>query len=106
MSQARGDEAAEARFQLLLENIPGIVVYLDLVQPDDPHSSTPLYISPQVEELLGYEHGAWLTDDELWLQILHPDDRDRMIAADSAARSPARCRTSRFCGSTATAKAD
>jgi diguanylate cyclase (GGDEF)-like protein/PAS domain S-box-containing protein len=87
------DEAApsagsdfERRFQNLVENIPGIVVYLDLVQPDDPGSSLPVYISPQVEDLLGYERAAWLTEDELWLDVLHPDDRDRMVEADAQAR--------------------
>src|SRR4051812_15103248 len=80
------DEAAE-RFQSLLEDIPGIVVYLDRVQPDDPSESLPLYISPQIEDLLGHEHAAWLTEDELWLDVLHPDDRDRCAAADAEARA-------------------
>lgn len=91
MSQAAQDdarnEAASDRFQSLLENIPGIVVYLDLVQPDDPSESIPLYISPQVEDLLGYELGAWMTEDELWLDVLHPDDRERMAETDAAARA-------------------
>ena len=49
--------------------------------------SLPVYIGPQVEQLLGYPREAWLTEDELWLDVLHPDDRERMIAADIAARS-------------------
>jgi diguanylate cyclase (GGDEF)-like protein/PAS domain S-box-containing protein len=87
MTASSGEGPVADRFQSLLENVPGIVVYLDLVQPDDPGSSLPLYISPQVEELLGYEHAAWLTDDELWLDVLHPDDRDRCAAADAQARA-------------------
>jgi diguanylate cyclase (GGDEF)-like protein/PAS domain S-box-containing protein len=81
------DSELERRFQSLVENIPGLVVYLDVVQPDDATSSIPIYIGPQVEQMLGYERGAWLTDDELWLDVLHPDDRERMIAADVTARS-------------------
>jgi diguanylate cyclase (GGDEF)-like protein/PAS domain S-box-containing protein len=77
----------ERRFENLVENIPGLVVYLDLVQPDDPGVSLPVYIGPQVEQLLGYPRDAWLTEDELWLDVLHPDDRERMIATDIAARS-------------------
>src|SRR5207249_76650 len=46
----------------------------------------PVYISPQIEDILGYPHGAWLTDEELWLQVLHPGDAERMIAADENAR--------------------
>ena len=87
MTVNAGEGAAADRFQSLLENIPGIVVYLDLVQPDDPSESLPLYISPQIEDLLGYEHAAWLTEDELWLDVLHPEDRDRCAAADAEARA-------------------
>ena len=37
--------------------------------------------------MLGYPRDAWLTDDELWLQVLHPDDAERMVHADEHARS-------------------
>ena len=77
----------ERRFTNLVENIPGFVVYLDLVQPDDPGESLPVYIGPQIEQLLGYPREAWLNEDELWLDVLHPDDRERMIATDTAARA-------------------
>lgn len=77
----------ERRFTNLVENIPGFVVYLDVVQPDELGVSLPVYIGPQIEQLLGYPREAWLTEDELWLDVLHPDDRERMIAADVAARS-------------------
>jgi diguanylate cyclase (GGDEF)-like protein/PAS domain S-box-containing protein len=76
-----------SRFQSLVERIPGIVAYLDRVFPDDPGHSTPLYISPQVEALLGYPREAWLNEDELWLQVLHPDDAERQAAQDEHARA-------------------
>jgi diguanylate cyclase (GGDEF)-like protein/PAS domain S-box-containing protein len=77
----------ETLFQHLVEHIPGIVAYMDLVQLDNPDSSIPVYISPQVEDLLGYPREAWLTDEELWLDVLHPEDRERMVAADANARA-------------------
>jgi diguanylate cyclase (GGDEF)-like protein/PAS domain S-box-containing protein len=77
----------ERRFQTLVENIPGLVVYLDVVQPDDPTESIPVYIAPEIEQLLGYPREAWLTEDELWLDVLHPDDRERQLAMDIEARS-------------------
>jgi diguanylate cyclase (GGDEF)-like protein/PAS domain S-box-containing protein len=80
-------DQALIRFERLVERIPGIVAYMDLVNPDDPGHSTPLYISPQVEALLGYPREAWLNDDELWLQVLHPDDAARMAREDERARS-------------------
>ena len=99
---ARAD--ATRQFERLVENIPGLVVYMDLVQPDNPGSSTPLYISPQIEELLGYPYAAWLTEDELWLDVLHPDDRDRMVAADEtrAARSRRSSPNTGWCTGTGT----
>jgi diguanylate cyclase (GGDEF)-like protein/PAS domain S-box-containing protein len=74
------------RFQSLVERIPGVVAYLDLVSPDDPSCSFPLYISPQIEPLMGYPRHAWMGEDELWLQVLHPDDRERMAHEDERAR--------------------
>jgi diguanylate cyclase (GGDEF)-like protein/PAS domain S-box-containing protein len=82
-----GAAELERRFHNLVENIPGIVVYLDLVRPDDPGSSVPVFISPQIEELLGYDRDAWLGKSELWFEVLHPDDRERMKRADAAARA-------------------
>ena len=87
--EALSDKApAEAtrHYKRLVEHIPGLVVYMDLVQPDNPGSSIPMYISPQIEGLLGYPYEAWLNEDELWLDVLHPDDRERMVAADAEAR--------------------
>jgi diguanylate cyclase (GGDEF)-like protein/PAS domain S-box-containing protein len=81
------DSDVARRFRRLVENIPGIVAYLDIVQPDDPSRSLPVYISPQVEDMLGYPPAAWLTEDELWLDVLHPDDRARMAEADARARA-------------------
>jgi diguanylate cyclase (GGDEF)-like protein/PAS domain S-box-containing protein len=38
-----------------------------------------LYISPSVEDVLGYPRRQWLTDHGLWDRILHPDDEERVI---------------------------
>ncbi|HKU58083.1 MAG TPA: diguanylate cyclase, partial [Gaiellaceae bacterium] len=80
-------ETPVEQFQSLVERIPGIVAYLDLVDPADPSHSTPLYISPQIEALMGYPREAWLNDDELWLDVLHPDDAERQAAEDAYARA-------------------
>jgi len=71
---------------MLVERIPMVAVYLDLVIVDDPGHSIPLYISPQIEDLLGYPLSEWLGEGELWLQILHPDDAERMRREDETAR--------------------
>lgn len=70
---------AEAKYRSLVESIPAAVFIDDL----DQHGSN-LYISPQVEEMLGYPLEHWQGDPRFWLTILHPDDRDRVL--DSNAR--------------------
>jgi diguanylate cyclase (GGDEF)-like protein/PAS domain S-box-containing protein len=67
---------AEARYRTLVEQIPA-VTYIDPV--DDPDTS--LYTSPQIEEMLGYTPEEW-QNEKLWPKRLHPDDRERVLAAD------------------------
>jgi PAS domain S-box-containing protein len=67
--------AAEERHRRLIEHLP-VAVYTDAV--DD--LSTALYISPQYEDLTGYSPEQRLLDPGLWTRMLHPDDRDRVLA--------------------------
>ncbi len=66
---------AEERYRTLVEGIPGIV-YLDGLGA----VGETYYISPQVEVLLGYSPEEYLATDTLWLDRLHPADRDRAVA--------------------------
>jgi diguanylate cyclase (GGDEF)-like protein/PAS domain S-box-containing protein len=67
--------AIEARYQALVEHIPA-VTYIDAAD----RSSTSLYMSPQIEAILGYPPDEWTSDPELWVKLLHPDDRERVLA--------------------------
>jgi PAS domain S-box-containing protein len=69
---------AEARFRTLVEQVPA-VIYID----SDDEVSSAIYMSPQVEEMLGYTPDEWLEDPELWVKVLHPDDRERVLAEDA-----------------------
>ena len=40
-------------------------------------STSELYVSPQIEELLGFSAQEWLDDPFLWYRQLHPDDQVR-----------------------------
>jgi PAS domain S-box-containing protein len=73
---------AEEKYRLLVEQIPA-VTYIDEVPADDPADLTPVYISPQIERLLGYLPEEWITDPDLWDRVTHPDDVE---AADAGAR--------------------
>jgi diguanylate cyclase (GGDEF)-like protein/PAS domain S-box-containing protein len=67
---------AEERYRTLVEQIPA-VTYIDPVDSPD----TSLYTSPQIERMLGYTPEEWL-ENKLWPRRLHPDDRERVLAAD------------------------
>ncbi|HEX2739240.1 MAG TPA: PAS domain S-box protein, partial [Rubrobacter sp.] len=67
---------AEERYRTLVERMPA-VTYID--RADD--SDEPLYTSPQIEELLGYTQEEWLRG-RLWIEHLHPEDRERVMSAN------------------------
>ena len=75
---------AEARYRSLIENIP-LVTYMNSVEA--PFTS--LYMSPQVESLLGYTQEEWAAQPELARDGIHPDDRMRVraLARDARERS-------------------
>ncbi|MFL5841606.1 MAG: PAS domain S-box protein [Thermoleophilaceae bacterium] len=63
-------------WRALIEQLP-LAVYIDRL---DEWSSN-VYTSPQLEAILGYTAEEWAGDDHLLLKLLHPDDRDRVMAA-------------------------
>jgi diguanylate cyclase (GGDEF)-like protein/PAS domain S-box-containing protein len=67
---------AEQKYRTLVEQIPA-VTYIDVADDSD----TSLYTSPQIEQMLGYTPEEWL-ENNLWTKCLHPDDRERVLAAD------------------------
>lgn len=62
---------AEARYRTLIEQLPVVTAMAAL--DEDIHE---LYVSPQVEELLGFTQEQWLSDPVLWYHQIHPGDRD------------------------------
>jgi PAS domain S-box-containing protein len=77
------DELHPDAYRMLVEGVPAIL-YID--RPDD--LSTNLYTSPQIESLLGYPLHEWMADPELWRGVIHPDDRERVLAANEASNRP------------------
>jgi PAS domain S-box-containing protein len=68
--------AAAARYQALIEGIPAAVYQMG---PDDERRT--LYVGPQIEELLGYTRAEWLDQPDMWIELLHPDDREEVLAS-------------------------
>jgi PAS domain S-box-containing protein len=75
--QARGEieariRKAESRYQTLVERIPVVTFMVSF-----ENRSSEIYVSPQVETMLGYTAKEWVEDPILWYSRLHRDDRVR-----------------------------
>ncbi len=66
---------SESRYRTLVEQITAIT-YIDAV--DD--FSSAIFISPQVEKILGYAPEEWKINPELWETIIHPEDRETVMS--------------------------
>jgi diguanylate cyclase (GGDEF)-like protein/PAS domain S-box-containing protein len=67
---------AEARYRSLVEQIPA-VVYAD-------DGNVTEYVNPQIEQILGVSPEAYRADPDMWLRMVHPEDRDRVEAQSRA----------------------
>jgi diguanylate cyclase (GGDEF)-like protein/PAS domain S-box-containing protein len=65
-------------YRRLIERLPAIVYASELGE-----NGRWRYVSPQVEEILGYTPEEWLEDPGLWARLLHPDDRERALSQES-----------------------
>jgi PAS domain S-box-containing protein len=77
---------AEARYRALVEHIPA-VTYIDATDPDDPMHTMLVYVSPQIETMFGYPTQKWLGELDGWRNAIHPEDRERIVAADTQANA-------------------
>jgi diguanylate cyclase (GGDEF)-like protein/PAS domain S-box-containing protein len=66
---------AEAKYDAVLNQLPA-AVYMYSPQLDGPTFS----MSPFVEQLLGVSPQRFLEGDEVWDELIHPDDRERSWA--------------------------
>ncbi len=65
---------SEAKYRNLVEQTPAIVYVAGL---DDLY--TTIYVSPQIETILGYTPAEWQGDPEIFKNRIHPEDRDRVL---------------------------
>ncbi len=65
----------ESTFRSFIENLP---VMFYAVEPTSPH--TPIYISKTVEKF-GYLYEDWMTDPDIWVRVIHEEDRDHILTA-------------------------
>jgi PAS domain S-box-containing protein/putative nucleotidyltransferase with HDIG domain len=80
---------AERRYRSLVERLPAVVYRAEFGSEGRWD-----YVSPQIESMLGFTPEQWRAKPPLWRERIHPDDRERVLAADEAAQEghgPFRC---------------
>ena len=77
-AQAR---AVEGRYGSLVESLPALVY---VAEASPPYS--PVYISPNFVSL-GYSLEEWYDRPDLWVSVLHPEDREQVLRETESARA-------------------
>lgn len=62
----------EAKYRALVEQLPAVVFMASL-----DAGIGEAYVSPQIEQVLGFTQEEWLQDPVRWYQQVHPDDKAR-----------------------------
>ncbi len=70
-----GPPDSAALYRTLVEQIPAVIFMAFLDQ-----GLSEAYVSPHVEEVLGFTQEQWLGDPIRWYHQIHPDDRTRWSA--------------------------
>src|SRR6185312_11681178 len=65
-------------YRRLVERLPVIVYTSEMGEYGEWY-----YVSPQVEEILGYTAEEFKADPNLWANLLHPDDREQALANET-----------------------
>ena len=73
---------AEARYRTLVEQLP-LITYIDTPTSADESAA---YVSPQIEQILGYSLEEWHGNPSFFVEHLHPEDRERVRTAQRDAR--------------------
>ena len=69
-------EEAEHRYRGIVEHVPA-AIYLDKVDA----SMESVYVSPQIETIVGVSPERWMAEPDLWLRLTDGEDRDRVEAS-------------------------
>jgi len=73
---------AEERYRALLETLP-LATYVD--RPDSITGAA--WVSPQIRSITSYGPEEWVADPGLLEKVLHPDDRERVLAEMTRTKS-------------------
>jgi two-component system cell cycle sensor histidine kinase/response regulator CckA len=75
----RAREQAETLYRSLVEQLSAVTYIAELGL-----AGKWLFVSPQIEALLGYPPREWLADSSNWIEHVHPDDRQTVTGAEES----------------------
>jgi len=87
-------EVHRRRIEDIVAHVPG-VVWEAWGKPDARNQRID-FVSDHVETMLGYSREEWLATPNFWLQIVHPEDRERAAAEATAIFASGKGGSSRF----------
>ncbi len=87
-------EIHQRRIEDIVAHVPG-VVWEAWGKPDAANQRID-FVSTHVEKMLGYSRDEWLSTPNFWLQVVHPDDRERAAAEAAAIYASGKGGTIRF----------
>ncbi|MEI6085651.1 MAG: PAS domain S-box protein, partial [Verrucomicrobiota bacterium] len=71
----------ETRYRTLVEQLPAITYVAEF------GAGQWIYVSPQIETLLGFGVAEWTAETSPWLDHIHPDDRPQVLAVEAECRA-------------------
>jgi PAS domain S-box-containing protein len=87
-------EIHQRRIEDIVAHVPG-VVWEAWGRPDAGNQRID-FVSSHVEKMLGYSQNEWLSTPNFWLQVVHPEDRERAAAEARAIFASGKGGASRF----------
>ena len=82
------------RVEDIVQHVPG-VVWEAWGKPVTANQQVD-FVSSHIERMLGYSAEEWLSTPNLWLSVIHPDDRERVAGEMAAIYASGKGGTSRF----------
>lgn len=73
-TEAALEEAKELYRNMVEET--SVITYRDTAEKE----SSTLYISPQIEKVLGYSQAEWQKNPKIWIELTHPEDLPGVLA--------------------------
>jgi PAS domain S-box-containing protein len=69
---------AEVKYRHLVERLPQVIYTAEAGMQGNW-----FYVSPKIEQLLGFTPQEWMADPGLWYRQIHPDDRQQQEAVET-----------------------